>query len=45
MQVLMIGLGLGGTAVADRVMLEQEHFLANIMAYEIYRAIVDGPEE
>jgi len=45
MQVLMIGLGLGGTAVADRIMLEQEHFLANVMAYEIYRAIIEGPEE
>jgi len=41
----MIGLGLGGTAVADRVLLEQEHFLANIMVYEIYRAIVEGEEE
>jgi len=45
MRVLMIGLGLGGTAVADRVLLEQEHFLANIMVYEIYRAIVEGEEE
>jgi hypothetical protein len=45
MQVLMIGLGLGGTAVADRVMLEQEHFFANVMIYEIYRAIIEGPEE
>jgi len=45
MQVLMIGLGLGGTAVADRVMLEQEHFLANVMTYELYRAIIEGEEE
>ena len=45
MQVLMIGLGLGGTAVADRVLTEMEHAFANIMVYEIYRAIIEGPEE
>jgi len=41
----MIGLGLGGTAVADRVLTEMEHAFANIMVYEIYRAIIEGPEE
>jgi hypothetical protein len=45
MQVLMIGLGLGGTAVADRVLAEMEHFFANVMVYELYRACVEGVEE
>ncbi|RZN63319.1 MAG: hypothetical protein DSO07_12500 [Thermoproteota archaeon] len=45
MQVLMIGLGLGGTAVADRVLTEMEHAFANAMVYEIYRACIEGVEE
>lgn len=45
MQVLMIGLGLGGTAVADRTLTEMEHFFANVMVYEIYRGFIEGEEE
>jgi len=41
----MIGLGLGGTAVADRVLTEMEHFFANVMVYEIYRGFIEGEEE
>jgi len=45
MKILLIGAGLGGTAVADEALMQMEKLFADVLVYELYRACVEGPEE